>query len=593
MAFREGSAYTGVNRSNIFDEDVVISNDGSMHFFDGQKGSFRESTRSSYTVSFQNFYFSSWNGGFDYRLLNANTAFKITASDGAASDQFGHSVAAGSGVIVIGAPGDDDNGSSSGSVYLRNIKGAAIAKVKPSDGAAGDNFGHSVAAGSNRIVVGAPGDDDGGGSSGSAYIFDLAGSNQVKIIAPDDQASAEFGSSVAIGCNRVVVGAPGDNLSTHTGSVYIFKRDGTFIRKITSPNADGVKFGYSVSVNLGRIVVGDPYSKYNGTDSGTAYIFDLEGNFLTQINGKILSGETNTMTITSYVTNNTTTVTGNISSGTPMPVVGQYITISGATSSTSLNGTWRVLTVPTSTSFTFQVTNTIASATRTTNLGTTTFVNKSNDNFGWSVSIGSGRIAVGSIGQVVYTNLNDRPSQGIAELFDLGGTHVSIANATTGFVGTSTLRADGTSYNTPLHLTGIGLNNSLGYSVAIGSGYLVCGVPYQDINSVTDSGSALLFNCKTTNHQLSNNTETTSVGFLDKNLISLYPNASTLFPNTTNTASDAFGFSVACSWDTIVIGCPLENTPAGVDAGAVYVFKIAENTNGYYEKILDSYGKDD
>ena len=43
---------------------------------------------------------------------------KITASDGASSDRFGGSVAVGSGRIVVGAYDDDDNGGSSGSAYI-------------------------------------------------------------------------------------------------------------------------------------------------------------------------------------------------------------------------------------------------------------------------------------------------------------------------------------------------------------------------------------------------------------------------------------------------------------------------------------------
>ena len=98
---------------------------------------------------------------------------KITASDGAASDYFGYSVAVGSGRIVVGAYQDDDNGSNSGSAYIFDLDGNQLSKITASDGAASDRFGGSVAVGSGRIVVGAYGDDDDGEASGSAYIFDL------------------------------------------------------------------------------------------------------------------------------------------------------------------------------------------------------------------------------------------------------------------------------------------------------------------------------------------------------------------------------------------------------------------------------------
>lgn len=42
------------------------------------------------------------------------------------------------------------------------------------DGTAGDTFGWSVAVAGDRIVVGAPRDDDNGTNSGSAYVFEVA-----------------------------------------------------------------------------------------------------------------------------------------------------------------------------------------------------------------------------------------------------------------------------------------------------------------------------------------------------------------------------------------------------------------------------------
>ena len=47
---------------------------------------------------------------------------KLTADDGAASDQFGRSVAIRDGTIVVAAEGDDDKGSASGSAYIFQVK---------------------------------------------------------------------------------------------------------------------------------------------------------------------------------------------------------------------------------------------------------------------------------------------------------------------------------------------------------------------------------------------------------------------------------------------------------------------------------------
>ncbi len=97
--------------------------------------------------------------------------FKITGSDGAAEDLFGVSVSISGDYAVVGAYIDDDNGDSSGSAYVFKRTGtswAQEAKLLPSDGAAGDNFGFSVSISGDYAVVGAQTDDDNGDDSGSA-----------------------------------------------------------------------------------------------------------------------------------------------------------------------------------------------------------------------------------------------------------------------------------------------------------------------------------------------------------------------------------------------------------------------------------------
>jgi len=214
--------------------------------------------------------------------LNGTNETKITASDGAASDNFGKSVAVGCGRIVVGASGDDDDGSDSGSAYIFDLNGTQLAKITASDGAAGDNFGSSVAVGNGRIVVGAYRDGANGSESGSAYIYDLDGTNETKITASDGAASDDFGRSVAVGCGRIVVGASGDD--SDQGSAYIFDLDGTQLAKIiASDGAASDFFGQSVAVGNGRIVVGADGDDDNGSGSGSAYIFDLDGTQLAKI----------------------------------------------------------------------------------------------------------------------------------------------------------------------------------------------------------------------------------------------------------------------------------------------------------------------
>ena len=83
--------------------------------------------------------------------------------------------------VVVGAYKDDDHGMDSGSAYLFVkpssggwVDATETAKLTASDGAAGDEFGYSVAVDGGTVVVGAHGDDDRGSDSGSAYLHEVS-----------------------------------------------------------------------------------------------------------------------------------------------------------------------------------------------------------------------------------------------------------------------------------------------------------------------------------------------------------------------------------------------------------------------------------
>lgn len=119
--------------------------------------------------------------------LAPTEAAKLIASDGAADDQFGYSVAVHGDTAVIGAPEDDDNGFDSGSAYIFVRSGTGWseqAKLTASDGGGGDAFGFSVAVHGDTAVIGAWGDDGVTTRSGAAYVFVRTGtgwSEQAKL----------------------------------------------------------------------------------------------------------------------------------------------------------------------------------------------------------------------------------------------------------------------------------------------------------------------------------------------------------------------------------------------------------------------------
>ena len=210
--------------------------------------------------------------------LDGTGEIKLSASDAAGSDYFGSSVAVGDGKIVVGAYGEDSSGTTDGgSAYIYNLDGTGEIKITASDVANSDNFGYSVAVGNSKVVVGSPYDDDAGSVSGSAYIYNLDGTGEIKITSPDDHAYEYFGQSVAVGNSKVVVGCPMDDAGSQVGAVYVFDLDGTSPIKLTaSDGSGGDRLGGSVAIAGNKVVAGASGEDDRGSNAGAAYIFDLD-----------------------------------------------------------------------------------------------------------------------------------------------------------------------------------------------------------------------------------------------------------------------------------------------------------------------------
>ena len=213
----------------------------------------------------------------------------LLASDGALGDGFGGSVSISGDYAVVGASGNDDNGDRSGSAYVFHRTGtswAQEAKLLPNDGTADDRFGASVSISGDYVIVGAFLDDEKGSYFGSAYVFSRTGTTwtqEVKLLPPDGAAEFNFfGMSVSISGDYAVVGAQGDD-PDNSGSAYVYKRTGPFWAqetKLLPFDADSpINFGGSVSISGDYVVVGGP-----GDDgrAGSAYFFKRTGTSWTQ-----------------------------------------------------------------------------------------------------------------------------------------------------------------------------------------------------------------------------------------------------------------------------------------------------------------------
>jgi hypothetical protein len=208
---------------------------------------------------------------------------KLIASDralGSIQKAFGSSIALSGDTVLVGA-GGDDFGTGSAYVFVRNgTTWTQQAKLTASDRAAPDRFGSSIALSGDTALVGAHG-------RGSAYVFVRNGTTwaqQAKLIASDRGNHDDcFGCSIALSGDTALVGAS-DEGGTLQGSAYVFVRNGTTWTqqaKLTANDAvSGGHFGIDVALSGDIALIGSHISEVES--SGSAYVFVRNGTTWTQ-----------------------------------------------------------------------------------------------------------------------------------------------------------------------------------------------------------------------------------------------------------------------------------------------------------------------
>ncbi len=295
-----GSAYVFRDNGSAWVEEKLTASDGAADDFFGESVSISGDTT---VIGARLDDDNGANSGSAYVFRDNGSAWveeKLTASDGAANDFFGSSVSISGDTAVIGALGDGDNGANSGSAYVFRDNGSAWVeeKLTASDGAAEDLFGNSVAIAGDTAVIGAIWDDDNGDKSGSAYVFSDSGSTWVetKLTASDGALEDFFGGAVAISGDTAIVGAHGDDDNgTNSGSAYVFRYNGSIwveTKLTASDGAAGDLFGSSVSISGDTALVGALSDADNGTNSGSVYVFSYNGSTWVETKLTASDGET-------------------------------------------------------------------------------------------------------------------------------------------------------------------------------------------------------------------------------------------------------------------------------------------------------------
>ena len=287
----------------------------------------------------------------------------LLASDGATGDLFGVSSSISGSIGLVGAVYDDIGANTDqGSAYvfrsLNTATGTLTQNVKltASDGAANDQFGISASQSGSIGLVGAWRDDIGFVDQGSAYVFrslDTATgtiTQNVKLTASDGAGSDWFGSSVGLDGDQFVIGAYGKNSSTgkaYSGSIAsvttldagstsktisqisFVSQDDWIIGQTTDSNSVKLSAGDSANVTAaGKVVsIGQNAGSdnntlvINGTLTANAVNVGTAGN-----TGNVLSGTGTIQNGTGFVSINGALVVGDTTLGSP---VASLLTIGG------------------------------------------------------------------------------------------------------------------------------------------------------------------------------------------------------------------------------------------------------------------------
>lgn len=217
---------------------------------------------------------------------------KLLASDGIVESGFGGQISLNGDTAIICAPGDDDNGHWSGSAYVFIRNGTTWtqqAKLLPSDGEAEEQFGSDSALDGDTAFIGAFYDDDNGVHSGSVYVFTRSGTTwtqRQKLLPADGVTDMQFGISLALDGDTALIGANrDDDNGNRSGSAYVYTRSGNTwtqqAKLIASDGGEEERFGIDVALEGDTAMIGSE-TPDNGDNSGSVYVFTRSGTTWTE-----------------------------------------------------------------------------------------------------------------------------------------------------------------------------------------------------------------------------------------------------------------------------------------------------------------------
>ncbi len=437
--------------------------------------------------------------------------------------------------LLVGAPAKDTIiGENGGAVYVfeRDLGGddnwAQRQKIIPrATRNTGDRFGYAVSVSSERVAVGAFGDDERGFDAGAVFVFARDEivfvrdetlppnwSFEKKIIPLDAQPGDFFGRSVSLHNDTLAVGAYRNNDNgANSGSAYVYQRDvngdwAQIQQILASDGAAGDFFGQSVSLQNDILVVGAFFDSDNGVKSGSAYVYNRD-----------LGGRDNWGEVKKVIA----------SDGAANDLFGISASVFGNTIVIGANAGYEGLTP--GVAYVYE-----RNEGGSNNWGEVKKLIPSNgragDAFGFAVSGFDDTIAVSA-----YLSNENGSQSGSIYLFErnLGSPN---------------------NWGESLHLipSDNQADDRFGRSLSLFENTLVVGA-FRDDDQGQDAGSAYVF-------------------VRDSDALNQWNETKKLFASDAQ-VNDRFGRSVAVMGDTIIVGADLDdNKIAGIDAGSAYVFSL-------------------
>ncbi len=529
--------------------------------------------------------------GSGYIFTRANTAWTLVAKL-TASDPSNGRVELGFPVVLVGDTAVmgrrfDGAGTAMGAVYVfvKPVAGwsdmTETAKLTASDRESGDQLGRSVALSGDTLLAGAPFDDCIAGSGcGTVYVFEKPGGGwattsafDAKLTASDADAADHFGVALSFSGDTAAVGQ--FKINTSDASVYIFEKPAggwiaptTEDAKLTASDAAlNDRFGTSISISADTLLVGSNADDPLGSDSGSAYIFE-----------KPVGGWSGSLTEDAKLT---------ASDGTNGQRFGQSVGLMG---STAVIGADRVqcLGVGAECGAVYVFDEPLTGWSNMTETVKLTASDQSqSDRFGFWVAISGESVLVGAIfdnnpgfesgsAYVFKRNLSGEwgqqtklsPTKNDAAATEAFGFSVALSGDTA-LVGASladhcdpgpdcgaayVFTRSGSTWAAVAKLTASDAagGDDFGHSVALSDDTALVGARWDDCDDIQNCGSAYIF------EKPANGWRTTDI-FTAK------------LTASDGGDGDEFGFAVALSGDTAMVGAP-ENNGASIEQGAAYVF---------------------